>query len=154
MRGSQNEISAGSPLPGLPALISEKLFAPVLSPSSSLSVQVISRSMQRAENPMAHRFQELEADGKAVVAQALAIGDAGLGTKIARKRFERKMVIAVPAANGENAGAADADILGEGSLDPGKLLVTRDVNGNGHRNSFLHARYVKGFLHAAPRHAK
>ncbi len=39
---------------------------------------------------MAHRFQELETDGKAVVAQALAISDAGLGAKIARKRFEMK----------------------------------------------------------------
>src|SRR5690348_6109093 len=154
MRGSQNEISAGSPLPVLPALISEKLFAPVLSPSSSLSVQVISRSMQRAENPMAHRFQELETDGKAVVAQAFAVSDAGLGAKIARKRFEREMVIAVPAADREDAGAASADILGKTGFDPGKLLVTRDVNGNGHRNSFLHTRYVKGFLHAAPRQAK
>jgi hypothetical protein len=35
---------------------------------------------------MAHRFQELETDGKAVVAQALAVSDAGLGAKIARKR--------------------------------------------------------------------
>ena len=59
------------------------------SPSSSLSVQVISRSIQRAENPMAHWFQELETDGKAVVAQALAISDTGLGAKIARKQFKR-----------------------------------------------------------------
>jgi hypothetical protein len=29
-------------------------------------------------------------------------------------------------------------------------VVTRDVNGNGHRNSFLDTRCAKGFLHAFP----
>jgi hypothetical protein len=34
-------------------------------------------------------FQELETDGKSVVAKTLAISDAGLRSKIAGKRFER-----------------------------------------------------------------
>ena len=99
---------------------------------------------------MAHWFQELETDGKAVVAQALAISDAGLGAKIARKQFERYMIVAVPAADGKDAGAAGADVFRKSGLHTGNILVTRDVDGNGHRNPFLDARCSKGFLHAAP----
>jgi hypothetical protein len=99
---------------------------------------------------MAHRFQELETDGKAVVAEALAVSDACLGAKIARKRFKRKMVVAVPAADGKNTGAASADVFRKRRLHTRKLVVTRDVNGNGHRNSFLDTRCAIGFLHAFP----
>ena len=99
---------------------------------------------------MARWFQELETDGIAVVAQALAVGDAGLGAEISRERFKRKLVVAVPTANGEDAGAASADVFRECGFDTGQLLVPGDVDGNGHRNSLLHARCVEGFLHALP----
>jgi hypothetical protein len=99
---------------------------------------------------MAHWFQELDTDGIAVVAQALAISDAGLGAKIARKRFEREMVVGIPAAEGKDAGAAGADVFREGGLDSRNVMVTGDVHGNGHRNSFFVTRNGKVFLHALP----
>lgn len=115
-----------------------------------LSVQVIFRRTQRAKNPMAYWFQELDTDGIAVVAQALAISDAGLGAKIARKRFERQMVVAIPAAEGKDAGAAGADVFGESGFDSGNVMVTRDMYGNGHGNSLFKTRNSKVFLHALP----
>src|SRR5260370_38817600 len=99
---------------------------------------------------MARWFEELETDGVAVVAQAFAISNASIGAEISGKRFKRNLVVAVPTAYGEDTGAASADVFREGGFHARQLLVTRDVDGNGHRNSFLDARCGKGLLHAVP----
>jgi hypothetical protein len=104
----------------------------------------VSRQEPRAEreshDPVPGRIQELQANGKPVVGDRLAVGHAGKRSEGSGERCDRQAIVLFPMASAENARAARADVLRECGFRAGQQIVPRNLHANFHGNTRLAAR--------------
>lgn len=100
----------------------------------------MSHGRRVGDDPPSRGFKEFKADGEAGVGNKLAVSDAGKRTERPGNGGDGEPVVGLPAANAEDAGAAQADVFGESGFGARERGMPGDIDADFHGNARLAAR--------------